>query len=51
MNLDGNSLEAVTLFTLHNDELVLINIDGDLDQMIEFAMQPAHGHRGVVKSG
>ena len=51
MDLQRNSLDAVSVFVLEQDELVLINIDGDLDEMLEYAMEPARGHRGVYKSG
>jgi hypothetical protein len=46
----NNSLEAISVFALENEELVLINLDGDFHNMIEFAMQPARGHRGVYRS-
>ena len=45
MDLARNSLDAVSVFVLENKELVLINIDGDFDQMIEFALQPASDSR------
>lgn len=50
MDLQNNSLEALSVFVLEHDELVLINMDGDLNDMIEYAMAPARGHRGVYKS-
>lgn len=50
MDLQNNSLEALSVFVLEHDELVLINLDGDLNEMIEYAMAPARGHRGVYKS-
>lgn len=45
MDLERNSLDAVSVFVLGNSELVMINVDGDLDSMIEFALQPASGSR------
>jgi len=50
MNLSRNTLEALSVFVLEQDELVLINMDGDFNDMIEYAMAPARGHRGVYKS-
>ena len=41
MDLERDSLEAVSVFVLGNDELVSINVDGDLNRMIEFALRPA----------
>lgn len=49
MNLDRNSLDAVTVFVLDKDELVLINVDGDLHEMLDFALEPAVRHRGEIK--
>ena len=45
MNLARNSLDAVSVFVLENSELTMINVDGDLDRMIEFALQPASQSR------
>ncbi|MDD9894371.1 MAG: DUF4252 domain-containing protein [Gammaproteobacteria bacterium] len=50
MDLDSNSLEALSVFVLENDELVLINLGGDFYHMLEFAMKPARGHRGIYSS-
>ncbi|NQV70267.1 MAG: DUF4252 domain-containing protein [Pseudohongiella sp.] len=50
MDSERNTLEAVAVFVLEEDELVLINVDGDLDRMIEFALQPAVEHRGRVRT-
>lgn len=50
MNLERNSLEAISVFVLEHDQLVLINIDGDLNDMLEYAFEPARGHRGVYKA-
>lgn len=49
MNLDRNSLDAVTVFVLDKNELVLINVDGDLHELIDFALEPAVRHRGEIK--
>lgn len=51
MDLQRNSLNAVSVFVLEQDELVLINVDGDLNRMIEFALQPASGHRHSHHAG
>jgi len=45
MDLARNSLDAVSVFVLENSELVMINVDGDFDRMIEFALQPASDSR------
>ncbi len=45
MDLERNSLDAVSVFVLENSELVMINVDGDFDRMIEFALQPASDSR------
>jgi len=45
MDLARNSLDAVSVFVLGNKQLVLINVDGDFDRMIEFALQPASDGR------
>ena len=51
MNLAKNTLEAVTVFVLEDDELVLINVDGDLEHLIEFALSPAEDRRTSVRTG
>jgi hypothetical protein len=45
MDLERNSLNAVSLFVLENKQLVLINVDGDLERLIEFALAPAYEYR------
>lgn len=45
MDLGKNSLEAISVFVQEQDELVLINIDGDMDEMVEYALNSANGHR------
>ncbi len=45
MDLAQNSLDVVSVFVLGNNELVLINVEGDFDRMIEFALQPASDSR------
>lgn len=50
MNTKRNSLEAVSVFVLEEDELVLINVDGDLNRMIEFALRPASERRGEARA-
>jgi hypothetical protein len=45
MDLERNSLDAVSVFVLENSDLVMINVDGDFDHMIEFALRPASDSR------
>lgn len=45
MDLARNSLDAVSVFVLEKSEIVMINVDGDFDRMIEFALQPASDSR------
>ena len=45
MDLGRNSLDAVSVFVLGNNDLVIINVDGDFDRMIKFALQPASDSR------
>lgn len=42
------ALEAVSVFVFERDELVIINMDGDLNQMLEYAFEPARGQRGLA---
>jgi Domain of unknown function (DUF4252) len=51
MDLARNSLDAVSVFVLENSELTMINVDGDLDRMIEFALQPASERRQARGAG
>ena len=51
LNINQNRLEAVSVFVLEQDELVLINMDGDFTDMLEYAVSHAKGHRGVYTSG
>jgi len=51
MDLKRNSLDAVSVFVLENSELVMINVDGDFDRMIEFALQPASDSRRERDAG
>ena len=51
MNMRDEALEAVSVFVFERDELVLINMDGDLSEMLEYAFQPARGHRGAYNAG
>ena len=45
-----NSIEAVSILVMEQNELVLINVNGELEEMIEFAFTPVQGHKGVFKS-
>ena len=61
VNETRNTIEAVSIMVLEQGELVLINVTGELQDMIEFALNPARkaggergergarGERGVVK--
>lgn len=51
MDLSRNSLDAVSVFVLENNELVMINVGGDFDRMIEFALQPASASRRERDAG
>ncbi|MEQ8409854.1 MAG: hypothetical protein RKH07_16415 [Gammaproteobacteria bacterium] len=44
-------LEVLSIFTLERDELVLINVDGDLGSLLQHAMAPVRGRRGVYRAG
>ena len=50
MNMEKQSLDAVAVFVLERDELVMMNVDGDLQELIRFAFEPAQGRRGAYKS-
>ena len=39
------------MFVFERDELVMIDMDGDLNQMLEYAFEPARRHRGAYKAG
>jgi hypothetical protein len=45
MDLEWNSLDAVSVFVLENNELVMINVYSDFDRMIEFALQAVSDSR------
>lgn len=51
MNLEKNTLDAVAVFALDKDQLVLINVDGDLEEMLEFALKPASSRRDGRHAG
>lgn len=51
MDLARDTLDTVSVFILEDDELVLINVDGNLNRMIEFALQPASDRRAGHKAG
>jgi hypothetical protein len=48
LNSDGNRIEALSILVMEQDELVLINVNGELEKMIEFAFEPIQGERGSV---
>ena len=51
MDLERDTLDAVSVFVLDSNELVLINVDGNLNRMIEFALQPASERRHGRRAG
>ncbi|GEM_PF-314901 len=50
MNLDEQTLEAVSVFVVEQDELVLINVGGDMHELLRYAFEPARGRRGAYTS-
>ena len=50
MDLDRQMLEAVSVFVVESEELVLMNMDGDLNALLEHAFSPARGHPGAFSS-
>ena len=50
MNLDEETLEAVSVFVVERDELVLMNMGGDLQELLRYAFEPAKGRRGAYNS-
>ena len=51
MDLEADRLEALSVFVLERGELTLISVDGDLNGLLEYAMSPAQGRRGVYRAG
>lgn len=49
VNEGRQSIDGVTILVLERNELVMINVRGDLKEMIEFAMKPVKGERGAVR--
>ena len=48
MDLQSQTLAEVAVFKIDQNELVLINVDGELDNLLRFAMQPAREHRESI---
>jgi hypothetical protein len=46
INEQRQSIEAVSVLNMEQGELVLIHVDGELQEMIEFAFEPVRGKRG-----
>ena len=44
MNLRSQTLDALCVFVLQRDELVLINMEGDLEQLLEYALATGRQH-------
>jgi len=49
INENRASIEAVSILVMGQGELVLINLNGDLEKIIEFAFEPVKGKKGVIK--
>ena len=47
INEQRQSIEAVSVLNMEQGELVLIHVDGELENMIEFAFDPVRGERGA----
>ncbi len=47
LDLQRNRLAGLSVFVYERNELVLISLEGDLEQMLDYAMAPGRGHRGV----
>ncbi len=50
MDLVNTRLEALSIFVLERNELTLISLAGDLNSLLQQAMSPAKGRRGVYRS-
>ena len=46
-NEDRRDVEKVSVMVLEQDELVLIHVDGDMEEIIQFAFEPVRGRRGA----
>jgi hypothetical protein len=51
LDLVRDSLEAISVFVLQQDELVLVNIGGDIDKMMIYALESAQGRRDDSHAG
>lgn len=51
MDLRRSKLEAISVIILEQDELVLISVDGDIDEMMKYALESSHGHRDDQPAG
>ena len=47
INESKGRVDAISIVALENSELVLVNVDGDLLRMLEFALEPVQGRKGV----
>ncbi|MFK7865044.1 MAG: DUF4252 domain-containing protein [Pseudohongiellaceae bacterium] len=45
MDLRRSELKAISVIVLEQDELVLISVDGDINEMMIYALESSHGHR------
>ncbi len=50
MDMERESLDAVAVFVVERNELVMMNVDGELHELIRFAFAPARGKRGAYRS-
>jgi hypothetical protein len=51
MDLVRNNLEAISVFVMEHDELVLISVDGDIEKLMRYALESAHGRRDGTHTG
>ncbi len=49
MDLEDLRLKAIAVVSFEYDELVLVNVDGKLDELIRFAMDPVSNRNGSIK--
>lgn len=49
INENRNEIEAVSILVMERTELILVNVKGDLRSLIEFALKPVEGNKGVIR--
>ncbi len=45
MNIKKNALEAISVFVIEANEIVLVNVNGDMNKMMEYALAQSHDRR------